>query len=65
VRRAPIVAGLLAGAGAAALLVRNRRGGRERVSLHYEDGAQLSLDRGAPGAEGVLAAAREALASAR
>jgi hypothetical protein len=61
----PLVAGLLAAAGAAALMARNRRAGRERVSLHFEDGSQLSLERGAPETERVLAAARHALATAR
>jgi hypothetical protein len=65
VRRLPLVAGLLAAAGAAALVERNRRAGRERVSLHFGDGSLLSLERGAPEAERVLAAARQALAAAR
>jgi hypothetical protein len=60
-----VVAGLLAAAGAATLLARHRRAGRERVSLHYEDGAQLSLDGRAPAADRVLAVARDAIASAR
>jgi hypothetical protein len=65
VRRLPLVAGLLAGAGAVALVARNRRSGRERLSLLYEDGEQLSLAGGEPGADRVLAAAREAIVSAR
>jgi hypothetical protein len=64
VRRLPLVAGLLAAGGAAALVVRNRRAGRERVSLHFEDGSVLSLERG-PEAERVLAAARDALGAVR
>jgi hypothetical protein len=65
VRRLPLVAGALAGAGAVVLVARKRRGGRERVSLVYEDGEQLSLDGGEPGADRVLAVAREAIVAAR
>lgn len=64
-RRLPVVAGVLAAAGAAALLVRSRHAFRERVSLHYEDGSLLDLDGDAPGADRVLAVAREALALSR
>jgi hypothetical protein len=65
VRRLPLVAGALAGAGAVILVARKRRGGRERVSLVYEDGEQLSLDGSEPGADRILALAREAIVAAR
>jgi hypothetical protein len=64
VRRLPLVAGVLAGAGAVLLVARSRRSG-ERVSLVYEDGEQVSLGGRDPGAERVLAVARGAIASAR
>ncbi len=64
-RRLPLVAGLLAAAGAAALIARNRRGDREQVTLHYEDGSHVSLGGGVPDADRVLSAARAALASTR
>ena len=42
-------------------LLRRRGGSAERVSLHYADGSSLSLERGTPGVERVLALARDAL----
>ena len=62
-RRLPLVAGLLAAAGAAALIARSRRDDRERLTLHYEDGSHVALGAGAPDADRVLAAARQALPS--
>jgi hypothetical protein len=56
---------LLAAGGAAAAVHRRRRTNRERVSIHYRDGSCVALEAGAPTADRVLAAAREALASAR
>jgi hypothetical protein len=63
-RRRELLAGTVAAFGAAtAVLARRRR--REHVALHYEDGSMMALERGAQRAEGVFAAASEALAAAR
>jgi len=44
------------------LWLRSRRAGvREVVRLHFADGSTVSLERGAPGAERLLALARQAL----
>ena len=64
-KRLPLLAGLLAAAGAAALIARHGRADRERLTLHYEDGSHVSLGGGAPDAARVLAAAREALPATR
>lgn len=61
-RRLPLAGALLAAAGAGAIVARRRGGGRERVSLRFDDGSSLALDRSSPEAARVLAAARRALA---
>ncbi len=44
------------------LLQRRRRDERrERVSLYYADGSMVTLERGAPGSERLVALARRAL----
>ena len=43
------------------VLLRRRDVRRERVSLYYDDGSMVSLERGAPGSERLLALARAAL----
>jgi hypothetical protein len=63
-RRRELLAGAVAAFGAAtALLARRRR--REQVELHYEDGSMVTLERGSERADGVFAAASEALAAGR
>jgi hypothetical protein len=53
----------LAGAGAAALLLRRRSVSRgEHVDVYYDDGSMVSLEAGSPRAEELLAVARDALA---
>lgn len=48
--------------GGSLLLFRRRRDGRrEHVSLHYDDGSMVTLERGAPGSERLLELARSAL----
>ncbi len=42
-------------------LARRREERRERVHLYYDDGSMLTLERGAPEAERLLAIARAAL----
>jgi hypothetical protein len=42
-------------------LFRRRDGRRDRVSLYYDDGSMVTLERGAPGSERLLALARSAL----
>lgn len=43
------------------LLFRRRDGRRERVSLYYDDGSMVTLERGAPASERLLELARSAL----
>ncbi|MBA3347413.1 MAG: hypothetical protein H0T13_02520 [Actinobacteria bacterium] len=43
------------------LLLRRRDGRRELVSLSYDDGSTVTLERGAPGSERLLQLARSAL----
>ena len=43
------------------VLFRRRDAQRERVSLYYDDGSMVSLERGAPGSERLLELARSAL----
>ena len=52
---------LLAVAGPIVYLLRRQRAGRERVSLYYADGSMVTLQRGAPGIDRLLALARSAL----
>lgn len=57
---------LALGSALGALLYRRRAArNRERVELYFGDGSMISLAEGTPGAEGVLAHARELLAIAR
>ncbi|HET9509184.1 MAG TPA: hypothetical protein VFO81_14645 [Gaiellaceae bacterium] len=56
-----LAAFLLLVAGPLLLLARRRRERRERVSLYYGDGSTVTLERGAPGSERLLALARRAL----
>jgi len=43
------------------VLFRRRDSHRERVSLHYDDGSMVTLERGAPGSERLLELARNLL----
>jgi hypothetical protein len=47
--------------GGSALFLRRREARRDRVDLCFDDGSAVTLHRGAPGAEPLLAAARQAL----
>jgi hypothetical protein len=47
--------------GAVVYFSRRRDERRERVHLYYDDGSMVTLERGAPEAEQLLAAARSAL----
>jgi len=42
-------------------LARRKESRRERVHLYYDDGSMVTLERGAPEAERLLAVARSAL----
>jgi hypothetical protein len=67
-RSRSFVTGFLLAVGSAAgtLLYRRRAAARrERVELYFGDGSMVSLAEGAPGAEQLLAHARELLATAR
>jgi len=48
-------------AGPLLYFTRRRDERRERVNLYYDDGSMVTLERGAPEAEQLLAAARSAL----
>ena len=63
-RRSLLALGVLGGAAGAVLRLR-RRGGRERVDLHFEDRSLLTLDGRSPEAARLLALARRALLHAR
>jgi hypothetical protein len=52
---------LLLVAGPVLYLSRRRDERRERVHLYYDDGSTITLERGAPEAEQLLAVARSAL----
>ena len=53
---------LLLFVGGSLLYLSRRRGERrERVQLYYDDGSMVTLERGAPEAEQLLAVARSAL----
>ncbi len=56
-----LVALLLLVGGPLLLFARRRDERRARVSLYYADGSMVTLERGAPGSERLLALAREAL----
>ncbi len=43
------------------LFARRREERRERVGLYYADGSMVTLERGSPGTERLLAVARRAL----
>jgi len=56
-----VVGGLLAGAA----FIRRRSAQRERADLYFEDGSMLSLSNGSPGADQLLAKAREIIRQAQ
>jgi len=56
-----LLALLLFVGGPALYLWRRRDERRERVQLYYDDGSMVTLERGASGAEQLLAVARSAL----
>jgi hypothetical protein len=56
---------LLAAAAGAVALLRHRKTTAARVDVYLEDGSMVSLERGAPQADRMLALAAEALAAAR
>jgi len=61
-----VAAALLAAAAGAAIVLRRRRSQPSaRVELYFEDGSLATLQIGAPGADRLLALAREALTAAR
>ena len=64
-RRRELLAGAAAVVGAATATLARRRGRREEVELHYDDGSMVTLERGRQGADELLADAAEALAAAR
>ena len=56
---------LLAAAAGAVALLRRRQATAARVDVYYEDGSMISLERGTPQADRMLALAADALAAAR
>ena len=49
---------LVALGGSVLYLVRRRRGHRERVQLHFDDGSTVTLEQGTPAADELVALAR-------
>lgn len=62
-RRSALV--LVAAAAGAVALLRRRRATAARIDVYYEDGSVISLERGTPQADRMLALAADALAAAR
>ncbi|HEV8249201.1 MAG TPA: hypothetical protein VGQ15_04465 [Gaiellaceae bacterium] len=62
-RRSVLV--VLAALAGAVFLLRRRKGAAARVDVYYEDGSMLSLERGTPQADRMLALAADALAATR
>ena len=60
-----LVAGAAIGSAAAAVLLRRRARGRDRVELYFDDGSLVTLAQGEPEAEPLLGQARLLLAAAR
>ena len=56
-----LLALLLVAGGTLLVLSRRRPARRDGVSLHYADGSMVTLEPAAPGAERLLALARQAL----
>jgi hypothetical protein len=56
---------LLAAAAGAVALLRRRQATAARVDVYFEDGSMVSLERGAPQADRMLALAGDALAATR
>jgi hypothetical protein len=64
-KRLSALGALLAGLAGALVFLRRRAGTAERVDVYYEDGSVVSLARGTPQAERMLAIAHEAVRAAR
>jgi hypothetical protein len=60
-----LLIGVVAGALAGAAVFRRRTAQRDRADLYFEDGSMLSLTNGSPGAQPLLAKAREFIGRAR
>jgi hypothetical protein len=58
-RSAAALLGVAGGMLAGIAFVRRQMPQRDRVDLYYEDGSMISLTNGSPGAERLLAVARE------
>ena len=56
---------LLAAAAGAVALLRRRQATAARIDVYFEDGSMVSLERGAPQADRMLALAGDALAATR
>jgi hypothetical protein len=63
--RSLLGAGLVVAAGAAVLRRRRVTVRREHVDLSFDDGTTTTLEAGEPGADALLALARDGLAAAR
>ena len=64
-RSAAAILGVLGGMVAGAALIRRQTAHRERADLYFEDGSMLSLSNGSPGADQLLAKAREIIRQAQ
>lgn len=64
-KRRSILGAALAALAGALFFLRRRSAPAERVDVYYEDGSMVSLARGTPQAERMLALAHEAVRAAR
>ncbi|HET7760336.1 MAG TPA: hypothetical protein VFK62_10470 [Gaiellaceae bacterium] len=60
-----LAVGAALGSAAGAIFLRRRARSRDRVELYYDDGTLVTLGKGEPQAERLLAPARELLGAAR
>jgi hypothetical protein len=63
--RKALAVGAAIGSAAAAIVLRRRARGRERVELYFDDGSLVTVVQGEPEAERLLTQARALLAAAR
>jgi hypothetical protein len=63
--RKALAVGAAIGSAAAAVVLRRRARGRDRVELYFDDGSLVTVAQGEPEAERLLTSARALLAAAR
>jgi hypothetical protein len=60
-----LAVGAAVGSAAGAIFLRRRARSRDRIELYFDDGSLVTVGKGQPEAERLLAPARELLAAAR